>query len=48
VRKGYLSIAKKEPHRVKVIDTRDGEEKVFEKILKIVDELIATKRNFRF
>lgn len=44
VRKGYLSIAKKEPHRVKVIDTREGEEKVFEKILKIVDELIVAKR----
>ena len=41
VRKGYLSIAKKEPHRVKVIDTREGEEKVFEKIRRIVDELIV-------
>ena len=44
VRKGYLSIAKKEPHRVKVIDTREGEEKVFEKIRRIVDELIVAKR----
>ncbi len=41
VRKGYLSLAKKEPDRVKVIDTREGEEKVFEKIRKIVDELIG-------
>ena len=40
VRRGYLSIAKKEPDRVKVIDTREGEDKVFEKILQIVDELI--------
>jgi len=40
VRRGYLFIAKKEPDRVKVIDTREGEDKVFEKILKIVDELI--------
>jgi len=48
VRKGYLSIAKKEPNRVKIIDTREGEEKVFEKIRQVVDELIATKRNFRF
>ena len=32
VRKGYLSLAKEEPHRIKVIDTRDGEQKVFEKI----------------
>ena len=40
VRKGYLSIGKEEPHRVKVIDTRQGEEKVFEKIRRIVDELI--------
>ena len=40
VRKGYLTIAKKEPYRVKVIDTREGEDKVFEKIRKIVDNLI--------
>ena len=40
VRRGYLSIARKEPDRVKVIDTRKGEDKVFEKIRKIVDELI--------
>lgn len=41
VRRGYLAIAKKEPHRVKVIDTRKGEEKVFEKIRRIVDKLIV-------
>jgi dTMP kinase len=40
VRKGYLALAKKEPHRVKVIDTRVGEDKVFEKIRKIVDDLL--------
>jgi dTMP kinase len=38
VRKGYLEIAKKEPRRVRVIDTRAGEDKVFEKIREIVDE----------
>jgi dTMP kinase len=43
VRRGYLSIAKKEPNRVKVIDTREGEEKVFEKIRRIVDELIIAR-----
>jgi dTMP kinase len=43
VRKGYLAIARKEPHRVKVIDTREGEEKVFEKIRKIVDNLVGFK-----
>jgi dTMP kinase len=43
VRRGYLAIARKEPHRVKRIDTRQGEEKVFEKIRKIVDELIDPK-----
>jgi dTMP kinase len=43
VRRGYLSIAKEEPHRVKVIDTREGEEKVFQKIRQIVDELIGSK-----
>jgi len=44
VRKGYLAIARKEPRRVKVIDTREGEEKVFEKIQKIVDNLISGKK----
>ena len=44
VRKGYLAIARKEPRRVKVIDTREGEEKVFEKIQKIVDNLIEGKK----
>ena len=44
VRKGYLSIAKKEPNRVKVIDTREGEDKVFEKIRQIVDKLIKGSR----
>jgi len=42
VRRGYLSIAKRESHRVKVIDTRVGEEKVFEKIRRVVDELLKT------
>jgi dTMP kinase len=41
VRRGYLSLAKKEPHRVKVIDTRQGEEKTFEKIRRIIDQLIV-------
>ena len=43
VRRGYLSIARKEPHRVKVINTREGEEKTFEKIQQIVDKLIRFK-----
>jgi dTMP kinase len=47
VRKGYLSLAGKEPGRVKVIDTRQGEDKVFEKIRKVVDELFEKGRNFR-
>jgi dTMP kinase len=41
VRKGYLALAKKEPHRVKVIDTRQGEDNVFNKIRKTVDKLIV-------
>jgi len=45
VRKGYLAIAKKEPHRVKVINTRTGEKKVFEKIREIVDEQIGFKES---
>ena len=44
VRKGYLAIARKEPRRVKVIDTGQGEEKVFEKIKKIVDNLLKGKK----
>src|SRR4030043_1684538 len=43
VRRGYLSIAKKDPHRVKVIDTRQGEDKVFEKIRQAVDDLLGGK-----
>jgi dTMP kinase len=43
VRRGYLSLAKKEPHRVKVIDTRQGEDKAFEKISQIIDKLIGFK-----
>jgi dTMP kinase len=41
VRKGYLAIAKKEPQRVKIIDTRVGVEKVFEKIREVVDEILV-------
>jgi len=43
VRRGYLTFAKKEPHRVKVIDTREGEDRVFDKIREIVDNLIEVK-----
>ncbi len=42
VRRGYLSIAKKQS-RFKVIDTRQGEEKVFQKIKTVIDELIQKK-----
>ncbi len=45
VRRGYLTLAKKEPRRVKVIDTRQGEDKVFEEIRQIVDELIGFKES---
>ena len=44
VRKGYLAIARKEPGRVKVIDTRQGEQRVFEKIRKIIDNLVIGGR----
>ncbi len=40
VRRGYLAIAKKEPRRVEVIDTRAGEDRVFDQIREIVDNLI--------
>ncbi len=45
MRKGYLVIAEKEPQRVRVIDTRVGEERVFDKIRKIVDNLIEGKKS---
>jgi dTMP kinase len=48
VRNGYLSLARKDPRRVKVIDTREGEEKVFQKIRTIVEEVIKKRRNSRF
>ncbi len=44
VRRGYLALAKKEPQRVKIIDTRQGEEKVFERIRTIVDQWIGLKK----
>jgi dTMP kinase len=43
VRRGYLSLAKKDRRRFKIIDTRQGEEKVFGKIKTVVDELIQKK-----
>ncbi len=43
VRRGYHWIAKKEPRRVKVIDTRQGPHKVFAKIRDIVDKRIGFK-----
>lgn len=43
VRRGYLSLVKKEPNRIRLIDTRVGEERVFEEIRKIVDKLILPK-----
>jgi len=47
VRKGYLGISKRESYRMKVIDTREGEEKVFEKIRKIVDNLLIGVKGAR-
>lgn len=43
VRKGYLAIAKKELRRFKIIDTRKGEEKVFQEICIIIDKLLGVK-----
>lgn len=40
VRQGYLEIAKKEPQRIKVVDSNLTIEKVFEQVKKILDELI--------
>ncbi len=47
VRRGYLAIARKEPRRVKIIDTRQGEEKVFEKICQIIDERIIGSKGLK-
>lgn len=46
VRKGYHRIAKKEPYRVKVIDTREGSDRVFEQIRDIVDKLLVRSSEF--
>ena len=46
VRKGYLWIAKKEPRRVRVIDTREGVNKSFQKIREIVDKLLVRSSEF--
>jgi dTMP kinase len=43
VRKGYLALARKEPRRVKVIDTRKGEDKVFEEIRRIINKIIGAE-----
>jgi dTMP kinase len=48
VRRGYLFLAKREPHRIKVVDTRQGEEKVFEKIRQIVDQMIVRSKHKEF
>ncbi len=44
VRRGYLAVAKKERRRFKVIDTRQGEGKVFQRIQKVIDGLIKTRK----
>jgi dTMP kinase len=46
VRKGYLALAKKAPRRIKVIDTRRGEQRVFEEIRKTVDRLVIRGDSF--
>ncbi len=38
-RRGYLEIAEQEPERVKVINSNDSIENIFEQVKKIVDEL---------
>ncbi len=43
VRKGYLAIARREPGRVKMIDTRLAEDQVFEKIRQVIDKEIGVK-----
>lgn len=48
VRRGYLALAMEEPRRVKVIDTRQGEEKVSEEIRRTIDKLIDGTSSSRF
>lgn len=43
VRRGYFELAKKDPQRIKIIDTRSGKAEVFEKIRQIVDNLLKIK-----
>ena len=39
VREGYLEIAKKEPNRVKVIDSSDTIENIHKKVVELVEKL---------
>jgi len=43
VRQGYLSLAQREPSRIKVIDTRHGEEMVFKEMRQHIDRLLRRK-----
>jgi dTMP kinase len=43
VRRGYLSLARREPSRIKVIDTRHGEEMVFREMRQHIDRLLRRK-----
>jgi dTMP kinase len=43
VRRGYLFLAQKDPSRIKVIDTRDGEGMVFQKMRQHIDQLLRRK-----
>ena len=42
VRRGYLEIARNEPHRVHIIEANAPPKQVFEEIIKIVSDAIAT------
>ena len=43
VRRGYHALAHRRPHRVKRIDTRAGEDRVFDRIRRLVDHVLRTR-----
>ena len=46
VRDGFLEIAREEPERVVVLDTRRGEEEVFQSIVDVLSEKFSAKFDF--
>jgi dTMP kinase len=44
VRRTYLEIAEREPHRFRVVPTESGEEGVWTRVRAALDEVLSTRR----